>query len=123
MEAFEILERAADEMQRRGKCEGTRMNESGQVCALGAMQVASGFIPRGLNIWDDWKEVRSDVINAMSPFLGTNKYGALAAIADWSNGNDAPTVIAGLKAVAATLRAQSPAQSQSAPALVTEVAA
>lgn len=101
MSPAEILDRAADEMQRRGKANGIRMNGSGQVCALGALQVANGVIPSGLNICNG---LPMEAANALGRFVspGGNWY----CVAPWSNSNDAPTVIAGMRAVAATLRAQ-----------------
>lgn len=41
----DIIERAADIMQNRGKCEGIREDGAGRVCALGALQVALGLAP------------------------------------------------------------------------------
>ncbi len=98
MDTAEILERAADEMQRRGKAEGEYLADDGSLCAVGAMRCAMGINPE---VGFDGDSQITPAWNAMSSFIGGG------SVADWNDDNDAPTVIAGLRAVAATLRAQS----------------
>lgn len=108
LDAATILERAAMEMETRGKCEGDYTNAYGSLCTFGAMNVVMGRKPRdpGANISRD----ELQAIGALRRFCG-DQYPD-----HWSDTNDAPTVIAGLRAVAMTLRAQS-----ESPALVMEV--
>lgn len=39
-----ILNRAADEMEKRGKARGTMINRQGNVCAYGAIRLAAGGV-------------------------------------------------------------------------------
>lgn len=109
MNAADILERAADEMQRRGKCAGDFSDDRGRVCAHGAIGLACG-IPIGL-VQCRWPsgagQSATQALTAFVPPVPEDCW--LSAVAQWSDTNDAPTVIAGLRAVAATLRAQSAA--------------
>jgi hypothetical protein len=95
MEAWEVLERAANEMQRRGKCEVQLVDDAGRVCAWGAISVAQGFEPQ-------YSRCPLAVFN-MLKLLAADHGGAVCA---WSDSNDEPTVIAGLRAGAASLKAQ-----------------
>lgn len=102
MNAADILERAADKMQRCGKCEGVG-GYRGRVCAIGALAYATDDLAPELSrsLVSDWP-----AYIALKSLVGH--------VPDWSDKNDAPTVIAGLRAVAATLRAQE--QTEPAPA-------
>ncbi len=93
-------------MERRGKAEGIRIDNGGRVCALGALQIATG--ERGTR--DDnlygYREAPRFVVEPLAKFCRPDDGEPYSGIAGWSNTNDAPTVIAGMRAVAATLRAQ-----------------
>lgn len=107
MRPSEILERAADVMQERGQCKGLTSNHLGQVCAIGAINVASGHRP----IYIEDSPPRRAIHNGLAALIGSYNIPA------WNDANDAPTVIAGLRAVAATLRAQ---ESQEQPVTMVE---
>lgn len=98
-DAADVLERAADEMERRGKTEGDYTDARGGVCVYGALCCALGRAPNDDNSADIPKYAYKPIME----FIRTDDE---QAIANWSDDNDAPTVIAGLRAIAATLRAQ-----------------
>ncbi len=116
METWEVLERAADEMERRGKCEGAYMTQNAKVCAIGAMTIGAGNVltPFEQNAAFDFVVNMHPALTALEAFLGPH-----TCTARWNDSNDAPTVIAGLRAVAATLRAQQATEPAAEPAKVT----
>ncbi len=97
----EILDRAADEMERRGKATHGYCDAAGRVCVIGAIAAIHG-IAIDCGAMADWdsrcRETPEWRTKLMDAFGG--------GVTIWSDANDAPTVIAGLRAVAATLRAQ-----------------
>jgi len=103
MDSAEILERAADEMERRGKTREGYCDSRGRVCVIGAVAIIHG-VPANLPAICEWDNLSS--LNA-TPEWRSALIEAFNGCIVWSDRNDAPTVIAGLRAVAATLRAQS----------------
>ncbi len=104
METWEVLERAADEMERRGKAFGLYVDSDSSVCTIGAIAVAMGFVITVENNADAANALHRDgcaALCAMRTITGPE------TVMSWSDANDAPTVIAGLRAVAASLKAQS----------------
>ncbi len=95
-------------MERRGKANYCLIENDGSVCALGAIAVANGYSMAQWP-WPSMEEYTTPLVR----FIGVEN-----GIAKWSNNNDAPTVIAGLRAVAATLRAK-----ESVPVIVERVTA
>lgn len=85
----EILSKAADLIEERGKCEGTYQDDTGALCAIGAISVAQGARP-------------SDLTDAETRFgrwiasHGLSTHG----IADWADRADKATVVATLRQAA-----------------------
>ena len=108
MTPAEILDRAADEMERRGKAEAELTSPNGSICAIGALCLAVNE-----EMWIN-RPFQREVRESLRTFIG-DEYclvgdGENSQIWRWNDSSDAPTVIAGLRAVAATLRAQAAAE-------------
>ena len=101
MNTAEVLERAADIMQARGKACEAYIDGDGSVCVVGACALASGIPADSDEIAQWWRSKFGDA----DPTSWVRR--AFGNVTGWSDGNDAPTVIAGLRAVAAVERAKS----------------
>ncbi len=99
MEAYEVLERAADEMERRGKCECEYINDRGCVCAIGAIAVAVDPAVTSLAIAGGQFDTHP-ATRALVSFIDGGY------IHLWSKNSDISTVTSTMRAVAASLRAQ-----------------
>lgn len=97
-----ILNRAADEVEKRGKSRGAIINRNGNVCALGALRIAAGAIvgesygvTEILSSRMDWG-VYNEAYRALDGYLMEKKFygnSAVDGVADWNDRNNKATVV------------------------------
>ncbi len=91
-------------MERRGKCGNDYMNQRGEVCAIGAIAIAIGH---DLTPDDNVRPAHAVVMQRAPAFVALEKYVPDMEVVKWSDGNHIDVVTSTMRAVAATLRAQS----------------
>lgn len=89
----DVLNAAADYMEKHGKCEGETQDEAGRVCAIGAIDTVTR---------DESFALFSYGVDALDVFLDG------PWVADWSDDHDQATVISTMRACAAVERAKQP---------------
>lgn len=109
MKVYQVLDRAARLMDRLGKASHIREDYRGRVCALGAIYEAANL--------SRWSGEHHPAIAAMASVLPTAGMGDDCTVALWSNTHTKATIVAGLKAQAAILKAR---ESAEAPVVVSE---
>lgn len=96
MQVDQILYRAADIMDERGKSKGHYVAPNGSVCCIGAMWQAVGLEGLGYHNATLAKEFLAETLGFKSRTL----------LHDWNADNDKATVVAGMRSAAALWRAQ-----------------
>ncbi len=103
MTPAEILEKAADVIDKRGHCKGMLVNNKQQVCAVGAMLVALTGSALGCGIPQIWACAGGkEACDALETAIGVGDFGF------WNDhpNRTAAEVTSTMRATAAVLRAQ-----------------
>lgn len=96
-DAATLMLKAADEMEKRGYNNYTRLAGDGSVCVLGAIEFALGCEGMVDESWAPLEEIRRKL---GLPVHASTCDPAAWALATWSNALDGPTVIAALREAA-----------------------
>jgi hypothetical protein len=99
-EPAKLLLKAANWMEKYGKCEGIRVDSKGRVCVLGAIDRAGGFHPYG-DMDPLWKKAVERLASAIPP-APNHAHSPTINAAWWNNDPKRPgaEIVAKLRAVA-----------------------
>ena len=109
-----VLNRAADEIESRGKARGSLINRNGNVCALGAIRLASGAVvgsnygsPAILAARLDWEIYHQTYLALDGYLLSNNVYKndnqKDNGVAGWNDRNNQASVVSVMREAAKTL--------------------